>query len=72
MGRGGENNALRHTLAMMFSREVVRELRALFLRISSLKRLLVVVPSPADELFAAFCQMITMDRRKNKPTQKEL
>lgn len=56
------NSMLRPTLAKMFSRELVREVRALFLRISSLKRLLVAVPSPADELFAAFCQTITMDR----------
>lgn len=69
---GGGNNAFRRTLAMMFSRELVRELRALFLRISSLKRLLVAVPSPADELFAAFCQKTTMDRGKNKPSQNEL
>jgi len=39
----------------MFSRELVSEERALFLRMSSLKRLLVAVPSPADEPLAAFC-----------------
>lgn len=46
----------RRTLEKMFSRELVREVRALFFRMSSLKRLLVAEPSPAAELFAAFCQ----------------
>lgn len=45
---------LRPTLEKMFSRELVREVRALFLRTSSVKRLPVAEPSPADELFAAF------------------
>ncbi len=57
---------LRRTLAKMFSRELVREVRALFLRISSLKRLLVAVPSPADELFAAFCQDDNNGEKKKK------
>lgn len=61
---------LRPTLARMFSRELVREVRALFLRISSLKRLLVAVPSPADELFPAFWQMTIKDRRKKMFSQK--
>lgn len=46
----------RPTLAKIFSRELVRELRALFFRISSLNRLPVAAPSAADELFAAFCK----------------
>lgn len=44
----------------MFSKELVREVRALFLSISSLKRLLVAFPSAAAaELLAAFCQTTT-------------
>lgn len=49
-------NKRRPTLAKIFSRELVRELRALFFRISSLNRLPVAAPSAADELFAAFCE----------------
>lgn len=45
----------RPTLAKIFSRELVRDERALFLKMSSLKRLPVAAPSPAAELFAAFC-----------------
>lgn len=40
----------------MFSRELVRELRALFFRTSSLERLPVAAASAADELPAAFCK----------------
>lgn len=47
----------RRTLAKIFSRELVRELRALFLSASSLERLPVPAASAAD----AFCEM----RRQN-------
>lgn len=46
----------RRTLAKIFSRELVRELRALFFSTSSLKRLPVAAPSAADELLAALCR----------------
>lgn len=46
----------RRTLAKMFSRELVRELRALFFRTSSLERLPAAAASAADELPAAFCK----------------
>lgn len=46
----------RRTLAKIFSRELVRELRALFFRTSSLKRLPVAAASAADELLAALCK----------------
>lgn len=52
-----KKNLLTPTLARMFSRELVREVRALFLRISSLKRLPLAEESAPDELFAAFCQV---------------
>lgn len=53
--QGWSGKKTRPTLAKMFSRELVRDVRALFLKISSLKRLLWVVLSPAAELFPAFC-----------------
>lgn len=46
----------------MFSRELVREVRALFLRISSLKRLPLAEESAPDELLAAFCQVRIMNK----------
>lgn len=49
------------TLAKMFSRELVREVRALFLRISSLKRLPLAEASAPDELLTAFCQVRLMN-----------
>lgn len=50
------------TLEKMFSRELVREVRALSM--SSLKRLLVAEPSPAGEQLPAFCPITAMDGRR--------
>lgn len=50
----------------------MREVRALFLRISSLKRLLVAVASPDDGQFAAFCQQWTQKKSPQRLINKNV